>query len=172
VRKAARSLGEDEWQFRARGRSRGIAKENRHGEVITRLVDGACIFLNRPGFDAGAGCALHQAALRRGREPLELKPDVCWQLPLRREDTVDEAGHVTSTVRQWDRKHWGPGGDEFHWWCTESPEAFVGRERVHDAMAAELRELVGATVYEMLRAALAERMERGTPLPHPVVRRR
>ena len=26
----------------------------------TRIVDGACIFLNRPGFIGGAGCALHR----------------------------------------------------------------------------------------------------------------
>ena len=29
-------------------------------------------------------------------------------------------------VRQWDRRHWGEGGEEFHWWCTEDPAAFVG----------------------------------------------
>jgi GNAT superfamily N-acetyltransferase len=33
-------------------------------------VAGACIFLNRPGFPGGAGCALHTLALREGREPL------------------------------------------------------------------------------------------------------
>ena len=36
---------------------------------MTRLVDGACIFLNRPGFATGPGCALHQVALARGRQP-------------------------------------------------------------------------------------------------------
>ena len=43
-----------------------------------------------PASRAGPGCALHRAALARGQAPLELKPDVCWQLPLRREDTTDE----------------------------------------------------------------------------------
>ncbi|HAS11283.1 MAG TPA: hypothetical protein DCS55_12325, partial [Acidimicrobiaceae bacterium] len=28
----------------------------------TRVVDGACIFFNRPGFPGGVGCALHRAA--------------------------------------------------------------------------------------------------------------
>jgi len=32
----------------------------------TKVVDGACIFLNRPGFAGGAGCALHLGALDAG----------------------------------------------------------------------------------------------------------
>ncbi len=172
VERIARTLTPEEWQFHAKGQ-KGIAKKNAHGETITRLVDDACIFLNRPGFGAGAGCALHQVALRRGRPPLELKPDVCWQLPLRREDEVAEDGHVTSTVRQWDRRHWGEGGAEFHWWCTESPEAFVGTRPVVTEMAAELTELVGAGIYRRLVAYLKDREARrttGQPLPHPAVR--
>jgi hypothetical protein len=43
----------------------------------TRVVDGACIFLNRPGFAGGAGCALHIAALEAGESPTEWKPSVC-----------------------------------------------------------------------------------------------
>jgi hypothetical protein len=171
VRQAAKALTAEQWQFKRRGERKGIVKKGRGGEVVTRLVDDACIFLNRPGFPAGAGCALHQVALARGIEPLELKPDVCWQLPLRREDAVDERGHVTSTVRQWDRVHWGVGGADFHWWCTESPEAFVGHRPVHEAMAAELRALTGDAAYDLLVAYLAERASRRTPLPHPALRR-
>ena len=114
------------WQFARPAAGRDRPHERGRRPASTRLVDGACIFLNRPGFPGGPGCALHRAALERGRHPLELKPDVCWQLPLRREDTTDDAGHVTSTVTQWDRRHWGEGGEEFHWWCTEAPEAFGG----------------------------------------------
>ncbi len=40
-----------------------VSAKNKAGEWMTRLVDDACIFLNRPGFAAGAGCALHTAAL-------------------------------------------------------------------------------------------------------------
>jgi hypothetical protein len=108
--------------------------------------------------------------------PLTLKPDVCWQLPLRREDSVDDDdGRVTSTIRQWDRRHWGQGGQEFHWWCTESPDAFVGKKPVYREMEAELIELVGARPYERLVAAIRERDRLRTervPLPHPAVRGR
>jgi hypothetical protein len=174
VEKVAATLTPAEWQFHAKGQ-KGVVKKTKYGESVTRVVDGACIFLNRPGFSTGPGCALHQVAVARGQHPLELKPEVCWQLPLRREDEVAEDGHVTSTLRQWDRKHWGEGGQEFHWWCTESPEAFVGERPVYQEMEAELIEMVGKPIFKLLLAYLAERQERavrGVPLPHPAVRRR
>jgi hypothetical protein len=172
VAEAALTLTAAQWQFRPQGRRRGVVKVNPSGETVTRMVDGACIFLNRAGFPGGAGCALHVAAVQRGERPLDLKPDVCWQLPLRREDAVASDGHVTSTICQWDRRHWGAGGFEFHWWCTEAPEAFVGHRPVYREMADELVELVGADVYARLTAYLDARTEGpGVPLPHPAVRR-
>ena len=45
----------------------GVLDRPRTAATTTRLVDGACIFLNRPGFAGGAGCALHSAAARRRR---------------------------------------------------------------------------------------------------------
>ena len=74
----------------------GIVGTDDDGARTTRVVDGACIFLNRPGFAGGAGCALHVAALEAGERPLDWKPDVCWQLPLRLEEHTDDHGHVTS----------------------------------------------------------------------------
>jgi hypothetical protein len=174
VEKVAATLTAEEWQFRGKAKKGGIAKKERSGEVVTRIVDGACIFLNRPGFGTGPGCALHHAALARGRNPLELKPDVCWQLPLRRDDTVADDGHVTTTITQWDRKHWGAGGEQFHWWCTEAPEAFVGTRAVYQEMAAELTAMVGKRTFRRLSSYLADREARvaeRVPLPHPVLRR-
>jgi hypothetical protein len=171
VQKAAATMSAEEWQFRAKGKKAGVLKRNKHGETVTRVVDGACIFLNRPGFPSGPGCALHQVAVARGKEPLELKPEVCWQLPLRREDEVADDGHVTSTVRQWDRRHWGAGGQEFAWWCTEAPEAFVGAQPVYVAMEAELTHMVGRKTYAALVDYLRERDTSRVPLPHPAVRR-
>ena len=100
---------------------------------------------------------------------------MCWQLPLRREDQVEEDGHVISTIRQWDRRHWGRGGLEFHWWCTEDPEAFVGKVPVYEEMEAELTEMVGPTVYKQFLAYIKQRerlREQRVPLPHPAVRKR
>lgn len=174
VEKVAATLGPDEWQFHSRGR-KGVITRTKDGERVTRVVKDACIFLNRPGFEKGPGCALHQVALARGKNPLELKPEVCWQLPLRREDDVADDGHVTSTIRQWDRRHWGEGGQQFAWWCTEAPDAFVGSRPVYREMEAELTEMVGQKAYAMLVSHLDERAKRvakGIPLPHPAVRRR
>jgi hypothetical protein len=171
VEAAAATLTDDQWQFRRQGTRRGVTKTDRSGATVTRMVQGACIFLNRPDFHRGPGCALHVAAVDRSQRPLELKPNVCWQLPLRREDVEDGNGHVTSTLRQWDRRHWGEGGGEFHWWCTESPDAFVSREAVYRHMREELVEMVGEYVYDQLAAYLDARSTAGVALPHPAVRR-
>ncbi len=171
VEAAATTLTSDQWQFRSQGLRRGVTKTSRSGERTTRLVRDACVFLNRPDFARGPGCALHLAALDRDQPPLELKPDVCWQLPLRREDADDGNGHITSTIAQWDRRHWGDGGADFHWWCTEAPEAFISHQPVYLEMREELLSMVGASVYARLVGYLESRTANGTPLPHPAVRR-
>jgi len=138
--------------------------------TVTRLVDDACIFLNRPGFEGGAGCALHIAALDAGERPLDWKPNVCWQVPMRLEHSTDDNGHVTSRLREWKRRDWGEGGSDFHWWCTEAAEAFSGHDAVYVASRDEIIELVGQVVYDRMVAQL-ERPD-WIPLPHPTLRSR
>ena len=75
-----------------------------------RVVDGACIFLNRPGFAGGEGCALHIAALDAGDSPTEWKPSVCWQLPLRIDWQEIDDDTESATVRRWSRTDWGDHG--------------------------------------------------------------
>jgi hypothetical protein len=167
VEAAAATLTDEQWQFAAQGRRRGITKQDQKGETVSRLVQDACIFLNRPDFPGGAGCALHRAALETGRRPLDLKPNVCWQLPLRREDTDDADGWVVSTVGQWERKHWGKGGADFHWWCTDAPDAFVGKDPVYRVLREELVELIGEEVYALIASYLDRRLSGAHPLRHP-----
>ena len=70
----AERLTPEQWQFHDVGhRKAGPTKTNKAGEIKTRLVDGACIFLNRPGFEGGIGCALHSAALEAGERPARLE---------------------------------------------------------------------------------------------------
>lgn len=137
--------------------------------TVTRLVDDACIFLNRPGFEGGSGCALHIAALEAGERHLDWKPNVCWQVPVRLEHATDDNGHVTSRLREWKRRDWGDGGADFHWWCTEAPEAFTAAAPVYETARDEIVELVGQEIYDRL----VELLERPgwTPLPHPTIRR-
>lgn len=169
VEKAAKRLSADQWQFKDKGKD-GITKTDKDGDTTTKLVKGACIFLNRPDFHRGAGCALHVLSMDTNESYIPLKPEVCWQLPLRREEEVADNGHITSTIMQWDRKHWGEGGDEFHWWCTESPDAFIGKSRVVDSMSEELIAMVGQKTYDTLLNYLSAR--HATPVPHPAIRRR
>jgi hypothetical protein len=170
VAAAAETLTPDQWQFHAKAQSKGIMKQQRDGSWITRQADNACIFLNRPGFPGGPGCALHRAAIERGISYIDLKPDVCWQLPLRRVDTTDDLGHVWSTIREWKRRDWGDGGHEFAWWCTESPDAFVGEQTVLVSARPELIALTSEETYELLLEAVTERLTTAPVLPHPAVR--
>jgi hypothetical protein len=137
----------------------------------TRVVDGACVFLNRPGHPGGAGCALHAMALRQGRHPLETKPDVCWQLPVRREqewvDRPDETRVLVSSIGEFDRRGWGPGGHDLHWWCTGSPAAHVAAEPLVVTYGPELTALLGEAAYAELRRLTEARLDAGLVAPHP-----
>ena len=138
----------------------------------TRLVDDACIFLNRPGFAAGAGCALHTYAMRTGVHHSDVKPEVCWQVPLRNIEEHDEDandGNVHHRLTEFARHGWGEGGDEFAWWCTEAPEAFVGTEPVYRSLEHELRKMAGDELFESIAAYLdARTADRTAPVRHPV----
>jgi len=170
VRAAARELTPQLWQSAREGR-RGITTRD-DGRRRTRIVDGACVFLNRPGFAGGMGCALHALALRTGRHPLETKPDVCWQLPIRRTyerlERPDGSTVLVTVIGEYDRRGWGPGGHDLHWWCTSSPEAHGGGEPLFRSYAPELTELVGAPAYARLAAYCDARLAAGGPTAqHP-----
>ncbi|MDT4985519.1 MAG: hypothetical protein QOF95_3009, partial [Pseudonocardiales bacterium] len=130
-----------------------------------------CIYLNRPGFAGGEGCALHALALRTGRHPLETKPEVCWQLPVRREQEwvqrPDETKVLLSTVGEFDRRGWGEGGHDLHWWCTSSPEAHVGAEAMYVSYGPELIALIGEAGYDELARMCADRLKLGLVAVHP-----
>lgn len=171
--RVSKQLTADEWQFRDQGRKKGIyarvgKDEDGHTEWRTRLQDDACIFLNRVGFDGGVGCALHVHAMRTGQHHSDVKPEVCWQLPLRRIDDEQDDGTVVSTLTEFARDGWGEGGDDFAWWCTEAPEAFTGTAPVYESLGVELRKMLGAKLYRRVVAYLDERRSaRPAPVVHP-----
>ncbi len=169
VRRFADELTDDEWQFRKEALRRGIS-EVEDGKRRTRRVDGACIFLNRPGFSAGQGCALHLHALNVGLHPLETKPDVCWQLPVRRTfdwvERPDETKVLVTTIGEYDRRGWGPGGHDLTWWCTGATEAHVGHDPVYVSYGPELTELMGKAAYDEL-VRLCQAADKRRLAPHP-----
>ena len=120
----------------------------------TRVVDGACIFLNRPGFSGGAGCALHLAAIEAGEPPHEWKPSVCWQVPVRVEFAPGAGDTEVATVRRWERADWGDDADAMGWWCTDDDGAQVGDVPVVESLADELTQILGPEVYVELRRRL------------------
>jgi hypothetical protein len=168
VEKLAKKLSDDEWQFRKIGMKKGVWAHVGKEEWRTRLHEEACVFLNRPGFGAGPGCALHLHAMNRGIHFSETKPTVCWQLPLREFDREEEDESMTTVLTEFGRDGWGEGGEEFAWWCTEAPEAFTGGEPVYKSMEAELRLMLGDAIYEEVAKYLDARLAVGSkPLPHP-----
>lgn len=164
------------WQFHdvaAQGGAKGgWAEVNEDGDRQTRRHQGACVFLNRPGFAAGAGCALHLLALREGREPLETKPDVCWQLPIRRTydwiERPDDTRVLQISIGEYDRRGWGPGGHDLHWWCTGARSAHGAGDPVYVSYRAELTELMGTQGYAALVELCEQRLASLLPMaPHP-----
>ena len=167
VKKSSKRLTAKNWQFKEKADEKGWHKTDKSGTVTTKTVDGACIFLNRPGFEGGVGCALHIGATEAGERPMDWKPDVCWQVPMRSQDTTDEDGHVVTFIREWKRRDWGEGGHEFHWWCNDDRLAFVGDKPVYKYLKDEITEMVGEKVYALLAVELEKRTT--TAVGHPVV---
>ena len=145
-------LSPEGFQHHATAEAEGVFSDDTR--TNTRVVDDACIFLNRPGFAGGEGCALHLAALADGDSPLDWKPSVCWQLPIKVEWADREGGGETATLHRWNRHDWGEVGDEMAWCCTEGPEAYVGDRPVIETLAEELEEVVGPEVFVELRRRL------------------
>ncbi|WP_372736362.1 hypothetical protein [Nocardioides sp.] len=158
-------LDETLWQFKPRGKvkKKDWVELDEDGGRKTKVieVDGqqACIFHNRADFAStdgrgGAGCALHALALTLDKNPLETKPDVCWQLPIRRTfRTVERQDGTTYTevsIQEYDRRGWGPGGHDLDWYCSGNTEAHVASEALYITSAAELVALIGQAAYDEL----------------------
>ncbi|RKR88784.1 hypothetical protein BDK92_3115 [Micromonospora pisi] len=176
VKAAAGRLTPLTWQHYRRGFKKYTEMDTVDGKTPARRTatqgdEGPCVFLNDADFAGGGGCALHAQALRDGVHPLEYKPDVCWQLPVRRDQEwskrPDGSKVLVSTLSEFDRRGWGAGGHDLDWWCTSSPEAHVGQEAMYLSYQAELTALIGAPAYAKLAELCAARLKSGLVAPHP-----
>jgi hypothetical protein len=168
VGRAASELTPEQWQFHWAGREDGWVEledvdglaEGAEPTRKTRLVDSACIFLNRRGFPGGQGCALHHLAESQSRDLLETKPDVCWQLPLRREyrtvTRTDDTSYLEISIGEYGRDGWGPGGADLDWYCSSNTEAHRGSNPVYVSQRTELVALMGTAAYEVLARLCAD----------------
>ena len=167
----AKKLTKSEWQFYDQARSK--SKKNLNISEIgldkdrkTRKVDGSCIFLNRvgyqaPGYTGRFGCALHHLANKEGSHPVETKPDICWQLPIRRSWEVREVGGKEITVvviGEYERSAWGEGGADLDWYCTSNSEAHIGKLPVYQSSKTELIKMMGKKGYLELEKLCDSRM--------------
>lgn len=146
------------WQKKPKGklRRKDWTETDEDGDRKTRTQGGACIFHNDPGFEGGYGCALHALALREDVHFVETKPDVCWQLPIRRTfrnvELADGSTYLEISIGEYDRRGWGPGGHDLDWYCSGNTEAHVGAEPVYVSNATELIAMMGQPAYDVLAA--------------------
>ena len=184
----AKALTPDIWQYFDAAQPDKPGKKLKISEVgldrdrKTRMIDGSCIFLNRvgyeaPGYTGSFGCVLHHLALKTGIHFVDTKPDVCWQLPIRRSFENRELGdriQSVTVIGEYERLAWGDGGLDFDWYCTANTEAHVGREPVYLSNRTELEKLMSVEAYLILKEfcdarmaaiALAARQMRERSLP-------
>jgi len=142
------------WESFEQGHDSGWIEEDEEGELKTRTFEGACIFHNSHDFEGGYGCALHGMALAEGVKPHTTKPDVCWQLPTRRQfrdvDRGDGSTYSEVSIGEYTRAGWGPGGADLDWYCSSNTEAHIGLEPVYVSNKDELTALMGEAAYTEL----------------------
>lgn len=132
----------------------------------TPIVDGACIFANRAGWATGPGCAIHQWAVDSGTDLTVAKPEVCWQLPLRRyedyEERPDGQEILRTTIGEYDRRGWGSGGEDFDWYCSGDSACHTSPSPMWKTQRAELIALMGQANYEILAEHCTKRERAAT----------
>ncbi|MEI6361599.1 MAG: hypothetical protein WCP95_05650 [Actinomycetes bacterium] len=165
------------WQRHSTGLKKGWTEPEDGGEK-TRVVKGACIFHNDKDFAGGYGCALHHLAVSEGVSFIETKPEVCWQLPMRRsyenKKYEDDTEQLVIVLGEYQRRDWGAGGHDFPWYCSSNTDAHVGAEPVYVSNREEIVALIGQPAYDELarlcRARVllleAKRFDLGLT-PHP-----
>jgi hypothetical protein len=117
VTKAAKRLSKEMWQnyeIARKSKSFKITEIGLDKERKTRKVNKTCIFFNEKSFsEEYFGCALHHLANKEQVHYLETKPDICWQLPLRRSWETRDVGdnkYSVVVIGEYTREAWGAGG--------------------------------------------------------------
>ena len=185
--KWAKKLTPDLWQFYDEARDKkgkiNISEVGLDKDRKTRKIKGSCIFLNRQGEVENFGCALHHLALKEKVHFSTVKPDICWQLPIRRSFETRDVGdrEVSVTViGEYDRKAWGEGGHDFHWYCTANTEAHNAKNAVYQSSREELILMMSPKAFNILEkhcenriAAIQKMRKKNLPLfnIHPASKR-
>lgn len=157
----AKKLTKDLWQNKKIAKKEGAVIKASKNERATRVVNGACIFHNSRDFEGGYGCALHHLAEKEGVSFVETKPEVCWQVPMRRAYETEARPDGTSrdivVITEYDRRSWGAGGHDLDWYCSGNTEAHIATDSVYLSNRDELTALMGAAAYTQLVKYCEER---------------
>ena len=132
VAAAAETLTPEQWQFRAKGRRKaGVLKRGHEGDDHDPARGGRLHLLEPPGPSRRRRLcpAPRRARARRPAARAQTRRLLAAAAPARghrrRGRSRDER------TRGMERRHWGEGGAQFAWWCTEAPEAFGARDPVY-----------------------------------------
>ncbi len=163
VRKYVNLLTPETWANYEEGKRGKWIETDEDGDRKTRVVNEGCIFLNPLDWPTGGGCALHHEAARQKTTIVETKPEVCWQLPIRRDyewrEYEDGEKKLIVTIEEYQRSGWGPGGHDLHWYCSSNTDAHNAAEPVYISEKNTLVALMGAKGYAILKQHCDARIE-------------
>lgn len=165
IQKSVDMLTEEDCDNLEHVQEKGWAMKSPKGKPYkTKKVNGACIFRNTtPGRE---GCAFHVLGMRVGVNPAELKPNICWTVPIRSEVDWDDRHDVfVHTISAWDADDWGGTDDDeeesgrghMGYWCIDTPDAYNGLQPMYQSHAYELTKLMGESGYNELCRLFKER---------------
>ncbi len=164
VKRRVAMLTEDDWQLKQRRWKHLKPRRRMESLYNTRIIkhkDGhtGCIFANRSDFHGGAGCAFHRAAVRLGEDPIDWKPEICWQVPM----AVNWVGGIDAfMIRMTTREDWNPGYADYdllEWWCTDDDSSWGNALPVFISHHKELKKLCDfhdTTVWAKIHAVCHE----------------
>ena len=146
-------LKDEEWQYHQYRKNWWEKKDEETNGG--KIVDGACVFLNRADHPNGPGCALHQAALKRGKNPVNWKPDICNMVPLH-VDAFNE--QRVTTLGRYHSYDWRADKNPdalflFDWWCgcdNEDNTAWDNDNMLVITMADTIIKILGKDIYAKL----------------------
>ncbi|MET9021981.1 hypothetical protein ABZV93_18545 [Actinopolymorpha sp. NPDC004070] len=159
-------------------------------EGRTRVHDKGCVFSNRANGSVGStgktGCAFLHLGNRlnankhdiedNSQEHEQFMPRVCWQVPLQMTYHEDETRQVeVRSVFAFDIDVWGVRDEDgthdstIAWWCTETPDAYIGTRMVYQSMERELRRMMGDKPYDRMVQLIQERKPTPAPMPGAVI---
>ena len=175
---AVKLLTDEDWQFREKGLGRkGYLEMDEYDDkpnLRTRKYKGACIFLNRPGFSGRHRLCAAQQGVEAGCRAADDEAGRVLAVADPAQPGVGDAARrhrcPQDIITEYDRRGWGEGGSDLHWYCTGDPAAHVGQKQVWQSYAPELTELLGEKAYAELAAMCKRRSALGLIAVHPATR--